>query len=241
LTTALIPAAGRGSRLGADTPKPLVRLGERTMLSYVLAAVSEIADQIVLVVSPGTERLFEDELARVSWNGAWSMVVQEQPAGSADAVRVGLGGVASDEPCLVIWGDQVGASANTSRRVADLLIGGFDGLVLPLIEVTHPYVWYSVDGDRVEVGRSRDGDATPDSGLSDVGMFGFKAGPMSELLAGQSVVASAREPDFVYVAARAASAHGLRVIEVADETETLAVNDLADLNIASSRLMEAHK
>ena len=47
----LIPAAGHGSRMGADIPKQYVRLGSRTLLEHsVLALMSDARVQRVLVV-----------------------------------------------------------------------------------------------------------------------------------------------------------------------------------------------
>lgn len=55
--TALVPAAGAGSRLGGSRPKQFIRLGDRPMLSHtlgILDAAAEI-DEIILMVPPGEE------------------------------------------------------------------------------------------------------------------------------------------------------------------------------------------
>ena len=237
MTTALIPAAGRGSRLGADRPKALVELDGRTLLSYVLGAVLPVVDAIVLVVAPGTEPLFEEEVLRSGWKKSLRLVVQGRPSGSADAVRVGLGVLPPHEHCVVIWGDQVGVSTRTVSRVVDALAHDSSGLVLPLADVETPYVWYTVDGDLVTVGRRRDGDQSPLRGKSDVGTFGFRVDQMRPYLDLVQSNGEAREGDFVYAIPLVARRHGLDIVDVGDAAETLAVNDPSDLERARSYIL----
>lgn len=56
---ALVAAAGRGTRLGADIPKAYVPLRGRTLLERSVAAMetSEIVDHIAVIVSPDMEPL----------------------------------------------------------------------------------------------------------------------------------------------------------------------------------------
>jgi 2-C-methyl-D-erythritol 4-phosphate cytidylyltransferase len=50
----LIPAAGHGSRMGADTPKQYLRLGSRTLLEHSVAALMSDprVERVLVVVSP---------------------------------------------------------------------------------------------------------------------------------------------------------------------------------------------
>lgn len=48
MADAIILAGGRGGRIGG--PKPLMELGGRALISYVLDAASEVSDEIVVVV-----------------------------------------------------------------------------------------------------------------------------------------------------------------------------------------------
>jgi 2-C-methyl-D-erythritol 4-phosphate cytidylyltransferase len=50
----LIPAAGHGSRMGADIPKQYLRLGSRTLLEHSVAALMSDArvERVLIVVSP---------------------------------------------------------------------------------------------------------------------------------------------------------------------------------------------
>ena len=131
------------------------------------------------------EGLFEAELGRLGWGTPVAMVFQADATGSADAVALGLGVVAGEEPCVVVWADQVGVSRRTVGRVAEQLRQGATGVVLPLVEVENPYVWFDVVGTTVVVRRQRDGDVPPVRGHSDVGTFGLLAGMGRECIANE--------------------------------------------------------
>ena len=55
--SAVILAAGRGTRIGADRNKVYLKIASRTLLSYTLTtfAVCEKIDEIILVIAPGEE------------------------------------------------------------------------------------------------------------------------------------------------------------------------------------------
>ncbi|HWX88999.1 MAG TPA: 2-C-methyl-D-erythritol 4-phosphate cytidylyltransferase, partial [Rhizomicrobium sp.] len=64
---AVIPAAGRGTRLGTDMPKILTPLtAQETIWSILYAKLSPLVDRIHLVLSPKGASLFPPLPANVS-------------------------------------------------------------------------------------------------------------------------------------------------------------------------------
>ena len=61
--TALIPAAGSGTRLGGDVPKQFVVLGDRPLVVHTLQIFESAAEinEIILVVPPGMEHRCRSE------------------------------------------------------------------------------------------------------------------------------------------------------------------------------------
>ncbi|HEV3474039.1 MAG TPA: 2-C-methyl-D-erythritol 4-phosphate cytidylyltransferase [Actinomycetota bacterium] len=59
---ALLLAAGRGERLGADVPKAFLEIGGRTLLAYAVGAIEDCpeVDGFVVAVPVGRERLARD-------------------------------------------------------------------------------------------------------------------------------------------------------------------------------------
>lgn len=72
---AIIAAAGSGDRLGADTPKGLIDLGERSLLEHAVALFRPFAEQII-IVAPSThvegvaEKFVNDEVIDVVPGGS---------------------------------------------------------------------------------------------------------------------------------------------------------------------------
>ena len=89
-TAAIVLAAGRGSRLGGTTPKPLVSLGNQALLCRTLSnylALASSLDSIIVVLGYGAEevqaQLPRDQRLKVVINPAWSQ-------GLSSSLRVGV-------------------------------------------------------------------------------------------------------------------------------------------------------
>src|SRR5690348_3306869 len=82
----IVPAAGRGSRLGSALPKLLVPVNGRPMIDWVLDQHASFADRFYLVVSPGA---FDAVRAHFAGRDlALSLSVQPEPTGMLDAILI---------------------------------------------------------------------------------------------------------------------------------------------------------
>src|SRR5689334_2385295 len=63
--TAIIPAAGRGMRLGFDKPKLLYPVAGKTILEWLLGELEPLCGQFVFVVSPSGAPVISSELERL--------------------------------------------------------------------------------------------------------------------------------------------------------------------------------
>ncbi|MBE8158749.1 MAG: NTP transferase domain-containing protein, partial [Betaproteobacteria bacterium] len=92
----IVLAAGRGRRLRAATPKPLLMLAEKPLLAHVLAAAVKLAPRrIVVVVPPDSSDSAALRAVARSVYPKTEFAVQPSPRGTADAARCGaqlLGG-----------------------------------------------------------------------------------------------------------------------------------------------------
>ena len=164
---AVIPAAGRGTRLGANGPKILTPLTDtQTVWDILHGRLAPLVDHIHLVLSPEGAADFPALPANVSRS------IQPAPTGMGDAIFRGLEVWSHYDAVLIVWGDQVFVSEDTlSRAIADLK-NPRQHAVLPVTRMATPYVEYVFDGERLtQVLQSREGDATTPNGLSDVGTF----------------------------------------------------------------------
>jgi 2-phospho-L-lactate transferase/gluconeogenesis factor (CofD/UPF0052 family)/glycosyltransferase involved in cell wall biosynthesis/molybdopterin-guanine dinucleotide biosynthesis protein A len=182
LWTVIIPAAGRGSRLGYSKPKILYPILGRTILDRLIDLLEPRCSRFIFVLSPSgageVSPLVEKRLA-----GRFEIAIQTDPRGMADAINQALPQL-STPYTLVIWGDQAGISQETVRSVQKMQqsVPGAK-LTLPLVERETPYVHYESDasGRFVRVLQKREGDAMPSTGESDCGVFAFETDRLREV------------------------------------------------------------
>jgi bifunctional UDP-N-acetylglucosamine pyrophosphorylase/glucosamine-1-phosphate N-acetyltransferase len=109
--TAVVMAAGLGTRMKSATPKHLHPLLGRRLVDWVVAAAREAGiERVVVVTSPDAADAFPGT----------EVAVQQQPLGTGDAVRAArdmLRGHAGD--VLVLNGDVPGLEAQTLRDLLD--------------------------------------------------------------------------------------------------------------------------
>jgi bifunctional UDP-N-acetylglucosamine pyrophosphorylase/glucosamine-1-phosphate N-acetyltransferase len=110
--SAIVLAAGEGTRMRSARPKPLHLLAGRAMLQYVLDSLADCATgDVVVVVGHGAERVTK-KLQAAEPDLQLTFVEQHTQLGTGDAASVGLTGLpdddgpdADDHDVLVLPGD----------------------------------------------------------------------------------------------------------------------------------------
>jgi bifunctional UDP-N-acetylglucosamine pyrophosphorylase/glucosamine-1-phosphate N-acetyltransferase len=91
--SAIVLAAGEGTRMRSGTPKPLHRLCGRPMILHVLDALAELPiDRAVVVVGHNANEVVKTIQAEAPNDLTIEFVEQLEPRGTGDAVAVGLTG-----------------------------------------------------------------------------------------------------------------------------------------------------
>ena len=232
---ALIPAAGRGSRLGIDTPKILAPLTERdTIWSILHAKLAPLVDQIHLVLSPDGGEAFGPLPPNVSRS------IQPVPLGMGDAIFSARAVWTRYDAVLIVWGDQVFVSTGTLRRALDALSSPIRHAVLPVTRMEQPYVEYIFEGAMLaKVLQSREGDHTLTGGFSDVGTFLLGTAGLTEawdryLAQGPRGSATGEINFLPFLPFLSAEGWTMTPLEVADTTEARGINTMEDLSFFQS-------
>lgn len=232
----VVPAAGSGSRLGANVPKLLVPVNGRPMIARLLALYEAAAGHAVVIVSPAAQasvaellRPFEDRV---------SLAVQDTPTGMLDAILLARPAVSALRPrrVLITWCDQVAITPDTVRRLVEAGRGEPEpALVLPTCRSSAPYVHLARDagGRIVRVLHRREGDAMPPSGESDAGVFDLSAEAYLDLLpryaAAPEIGARTGERNFVPFVAWVGAYGVVRTVPCAEPEEAIGINTPAEL------------
>ena len=181
LWTAVIPAAGVGSRLQYNHPKILFPVAGRSMLEWLVDLLEGSCEHFVIVLSPlgydevkpRAERLLGDRV---------SFAIQEKPYGMAHALKQSLAYLQTEQT-LVIWCDQISLKKNTiitSQKVHEQTEAA---LTMSIYSRSDPYIHMELNrsGRLLRVLQKREGDVMPREGKSDAGLFLLRSSSLREL------------------------------------------------------------
>ncbi|KTC98846.1 Bifunctional protein GlmU [Legionella geestiana] len=242
---AVIPAAGLGTRLGADLPKLLLRLSDTETVWSRMRRVLSVLDHLHVIASPAGFPLITHALKTDIARGFASVSLQPEPRGMGDALFCAYSVWSEAQAIVVVWGDQAGLSSETLQKTVRRLQGARQRVVLPQVLMENPYVDYvfSEDGQLQGVRQSREGDIMPGYGWSDVGVFGLTVSGLSD--AWQRYRASApegtetRELNFLpFLPFLARESWDIQTFTVSDSREARGINTPEDLTFFREQLTE---
>ena len=116
--TAVILAAGLGTRMKSALPKVLHPIAGRPLLHYAVRAALDAGVERAVVVTSGHPRI--DELLASDFGERACTVVQDPPRGTGDAARVGIEQVKTDR-VLILCGDTPLVRAEELARLVSAL------------------------------------------------------------------------------------------------------------------------
>jgi bifunctional N-acetylglucosamine-1-phosphate-uridyltransferase/glucosamine-1-phosphate-acetyltransferase GlmU-like protein len=238
--TALIPAAGRGSRLGFEQPKILFPIAGATILEWLVDLLKPMCGRFVFVLSPSGAAPVEEAASRLV-PGRVAITVQPEPRGMADAIRGGLAQVETRHT-LIVWGDQVALRPDSLEFLMRLHQGiAQPAAVCPTLWRDRPYIHF----ERGESGRvsrilqAREGDSMPERGESDSGVFLFRTQALRRHLprlleSGECVGSKTGELNFLPIFPML---DGLITAPIMTEAESVGVNSPADAAYLERQLL----
>jgi bifunctional UDP-N-acetylglucosamine pyrophosphorylase / glucosamine-1-phosphate N-acetyltransferase len=182
--TALIMAAGEGTRMRSAVPKVLHEVCGRPMVAWpILAAQEAGATRICVIVSPNRD------LSPALPNGT-ETVVQPEADGTGGALRVATAVIADSETVIVLSGDHPLISAEIISELVTTHREAGAGATVMTTEMTEPGTYGRIvrgSGNEVEriVEAKEPTDATPEElAITEVntGTYAFAGAPLAEAL-----------------------------------------------------------
>lgn len=113
--TAIILAAGRGTRMKSGTPKVLHEILGKPMISYVTGAVHRAGVKDIVVVTG----FGSDKVKDLFYGTKVSTVVQKKLLGSADAVGTAKKKIGGHSDVLVVYGDTPLITEHTIKKLVE--------------------------------------------------------------------------------------------------------------------------
>ncbi len=175
LTTTLIVAAGKGSRLGYHLPKVLYPIRQKPILHWIIDRFVAFSGNFIVVCSPEGQASIEYAVNEGMRSDAARIrtAIQDRPLGMAHAIRSGLADVRTPWTAIV-WGDQVGIQHKTLEQCFTEAENQVADLVFPIVKTSPPYIHFELDPKSMkvlQVFQAREGDEMPEHGISDIGFF----------------------------------------------------------------------
>ena len=234
---AVIPAAGRGTRLCSDRPKLLTPISAGVTIWTLLSrTLLKVVDHINIIVSPEGEPLIKKAVAQTNLTDRVSLSLQPEPFGMGDAIFRGFPVWSRARAILILWGDQVFVSEGTIRAVCSLHGGKARTLALPVVCLPEPYVEYvfADEGPLISVKQSREGDLCTPNGYADVGTFVLSVADLqnawTRFLAAKSFGALTGELNFLpFLPFLSSLGWNVKRLIVADPREARGINTPEDL------------
>jgi len=128
--TAVILAAGHGTRMKSTLPKTLHRIAGRSMLRHLLASCEQVFDRIVVVLGPDMDAVRREAAPHVA-------VVQQERRGTAHAALVAAPAFGEGE-VAVLYADNPLIRPETLRRLLDRRAEGDAALALLAFRPSDP-------------------------------------------------------------------------------------------------------
>jgi bifunctional UDP-N-acetylglucosamine pyrophosphorylase/glucosamine-1-phosphate N-acetyltransferase len=236
--TAIVLAAGMGTRMKSTTPKVLHRIAGRPLIEFPVRAALELGVAAVVVVTSGNPEI--EASLKAAFGDQVITAVQDPPRGTGDAARVGLEKVKT-ERALVFYGDTPLVTAHdlevlvTASRDSELALLS----AVPSDPTGYGRVLRAPDGRVLEIREHKDlrTDAERATREVNAGMYAAKTSVFVAAVAELKPMNAQGELYLTDVAASAA-ARG-RVVALTGSPDTLVgVNDRAQLREAEELLYE---
>jgi bifunctional UDP-N-acetylglucosamine pyrophosphorylase/glucosamine-1-phosphate N-acetyltransferase len=238
--TAIILAAGQGTRMKSARPKVLHELCGRPMVDYVVDAAFEAGcEDVVVVVGFGREELVA-HLGK-AFGARVRTAFQASQRGTGDAVRVALPELApAADRVLILCGDTPLIDPAELGRLEDALAGGA-ALAMLTVEVTDPTGYGRILRDAAGhiVGVREHRDCSPEERLVrevNTGIYLARAGFLREAVAGLVPNNAQGELYLTDVVATAAGSGGVASVRAESAAALVGVNDRAQLAAAEDIL-----
>jgi bifunctional UDP-N-acetylglucosamine pyrophosphorylase/glucosamine-1-phosphate N-acetyltransferase len=148
----VILAAGDGTRMKSNTPKPLQKFTNATIIEHILSAVSELQPKQIVVVYSGDLAIFKSYTK--NYNITW--VEQKKKLGTANAVLAAIPAISGTQT-LILCGDTPLITSNTLNNLVDNTYNKL-GLITTILEKPYGFgrILRDNNGNLIKIAEEKD-------------------------------------------------------------------------------------
>ena len=246
LWTCIIPAAGRGSRLGYSLPKVLYPILGKPILHHLVGLFQKYCSRFIVVASPKGAQEIQKELESCCNSIDFGIVIQEEPKGMAHAVWQARN-ITKTPHTVVVWGDQICLRDETiSTTLAYHQSNSANVLTFPTVIKKDPYIHFQRDdvGRILKVLQKRENEINTEVGENDCGFFSFSTNSLFSVLKNGlkspvSLGTQTNEVNLLQLFPQFEMRnYQVNTLRIAHEDETLGVNTLEEAQTAELILID---
>jgi bifunctional UDP-N-acetylglucosamine pyrophosphorylase/glucosamine-1-phosphate N-acetyltransferase len=171
----LIPAAGKGSRMNLDTPKSLLKINSKSIISRIVNSLNKFDKTPVIIINPSHLKNFKKNFEKEK--NKPEFIYQDKALGMGNAVLKFKNSI-NFHKCknlILIWGDIPYISSKTVKTIVDKHLNNSNHFTFPTIDVSKPYTFVKRDkkGKVLKILESREHKYIPEFGEREIGLFVF--------------------------------------------------------------------
>ena len=234
--TCVIPAAGKGTRLGYGLPKILYPILGQTVLQHLINLFHEFCSSFVVVASPNGAQEIQKEFESCCQSTDFRIVIQAEPKGMAHAVWQARDSIETPNT-VVVWGDQICLRDETiSSTLAYHQSDTANVLTFPTVMKKNPYIHFHRDntGKIIKVLQKRENEIKTEVGENDCGFFCFSTNSLFYLLKNSlsspdNLGSQTKEINLLQLFPQFEMIEGhVNTLRIAHEDETLGINTVEE-------------
>jgi dolichol-phosphate mannosyltransferase len=243
--TAIIPAAGKGSRLNYELPKILYPILGKEILWWLVRLLSPFVSNFIFVVSPEGLMPISSALKKFS-DLQYQIVIQDRPTGMADAILLSKN-LVKTENSIIIWGDQALLSAKTIYRIITQHDHNQESVMtFPTVIRENPYVGIVRNSQKkiISINLKREGSHLKNKAENDCGVFCVTNSILFSILeeAKQKNISSGlitKEFNFLTLLPFfEIHKNAIQTIRITDKTESIGINNDEEAQFAEKILIK---
>lgn len=244
---AIVPAAGKGTRLNYDGPKVLFPCKGKTILHVLYGVLEDITESFCLVINPKHRETMQRYLDSTEMDVL--LAEQEQPTGMGEAILCARSSFSESEigncDFVIVWGDQVTVSKETvlTTLLYHQCVASESVLTFPTCHLDNPYIHFEKDEncEITALHQKREGDTMPETGESDCGVFVVRGTTLFRDLEKYKQEAESgtqtREFNFLpFIVWLAGNGHKVVPLPIAEPVETRGINTKEDVDYIESTI-----
>lgn len=180
--SALILAAGSGSRMNSSIPKALTQINNESSLKHIVRYLDKHISNFFIVVSKQNHDIIDREIK--SWKKPvnYKLIIQHNPSGILDGVLCGIEHI-NNENIALCWCDQPCYSELLIKKLICTYEQNKIDFLIPITIKSDNYIHLVIKNNKlIKVLSAREGDSLPSNSLSDGGIFIFNKKKFNELI-----------------------------------------------------------